>query len=123
MPWFERHGKPRIPPPRRLSISRAVNTGIQRRYAYSHFLISLGLNSVTVFGMSLELSGLLSVYSAIMSGNITSVSIGGKPKTNAGLIGGLTTGLGLLGQPEGLSASHNRFEADCSPTRGDLYKT
>jgi hypothetical protein len=73
--------------------------------------------------MSLELSGLLSVYSAIMSGNITAVSIGGKPQNDVGLLGGLTTGLGLLGEPEGLSASHNRFEADCSPTRGDLYKT
>jgi len=31
--------------------------------------------------------------------------------------------LGLLGQPQGLSGSHNKFEGDSSPTRGDLYLT
>jgi hypothetical protein len=27
----------------------------------------------------------------------------------------------LLGKPQGLSKSHNRFEADASPLRADLY--
>lgn len=72
--------------------------------------------------MGLDLAAFLSVYSAVMAGDITSFSIGGKPK-NAGLVGGLTSSLGLLGEAQGLSASHNRFECDASPFRGDLYTT
>jgi hypothetical protein len=72
--------------------------------------------------MSTDLSGFLSVYAGIMAGDVTTVSIGGKPKSG-GLLGGVTSSVGLLGEPQGLSASHNRFEADCSPTRADLYKT
>jgi hypothetical protein len=74
-----------------------------------------------VFGMGLDLSAFLSVYAAIMAGDLTSFSIGGKPKS--GLLGGLTSSLGLLGEPQGLSGSHNRFEHDGSPLRGDLYST
>jgi len=76
--------------------------------------------------MGLDLAAFLSVYASLMGGNITAASIGGKPKSQDGLLGlvdGLTTGLNLLGEPQGLTAMHNRFEADCSPTRGDLYKT
>lgn len=73
--------------------------------------------------MGLELATWLSTYSAVMAGDLTSVSIGGTPPRRAGLLGGLGTGLGLFGQPQGLSHSHNRFEADVSPTRGDLYIT
>jgi hypothetical protein len=74
--------------------------------------------------MGLDLSAFLSVYGSVMSGNITSVSIGGKPP-QGGLISGVNSLLGdsLIGEPQGLSASHNRFEADASPTRADLYKT
>ncbi|CAN9089997.1 unnamed protein product [Alternaria alternata] len=75
-----------------------------------------------VFGMGLDLSGFLAVYSAVMAGDLTSFSIGGKPKSG-GLLGGVTSSLGLLGEPQGLSASHNRFEVDGSPTRSDLYST
>jgi hypothetical protein len=67
--------------------------------------------------MGLDLAAALSVYSGIMSGDITSVSIGGKPTS------GLLSSLGLLGQPQGLSLSHNNFEMDGSPTRADLYKS
>lgn len=77
--------------------------------------------TVLVFGMGLDLSAFLAVYSAVMAGDLTSFSIGGKPKS--GLIGGLTSSLGLLGEAQGLSASHNRFEHDGSPTRADLYST
>ncbi|PVH93262.1 Cloroperoxidase [Periconia macrospinosa] len=73
-----------------------------------------------VFGMSLGLATFLSVYSGVMTGDITSFSIGGKPKSS--LLGGLTSSLGLLGEGQGLSASHNRFECDASPTRAD-YNT
>lgn len=75
-----------------------------------------------VFGMGLDLSAFLAVYSAIMAGDLTSFSIGGKPKTG-GLLGGAVSSLGLLGEPQGLSSSHNRFEVDGSPTRSDLYST
>jgi len=74
-----------------------------------------------VFGMGLDLSAFLAVYGAVMSGDITSLSIGGEPP--AGLVGGLTGGLGLLGKPQGLSHSQQRFECDASPTRGDLFVT
>jgi hypothetical protein len=80
------------------------------------------VNNRLVFGMGLELSAFLSVYSSVMAGNLTACSIGGKPN-NDGLLGGLGSTLGLVGEPQGLSASHNRFEADASPTRADLYKT
>jgi hypothetical protein len=73
---------------------------------------------MSVFGMGLDLSAFLAVYSAIMAGDVTSFSIGGKPKSS-----GLLSSIGLLGEPLGLSASHNRFESDASPFRGDLYST
>lgn len=91
-------------------------------------LTDLIFGSNKVFGMGLELATWLSTYSAVMAGDLTTVSIGGTPKKpRQGLVGGLLssvgTGLGLFGQPQGLSHSHNRFEADVSPTRGDLYIT
>lgn len=70
--------------------------------------------------MGLDLSAFLAVYSAVMAGDLTSFSIGGKPKSS-GLVGGLLGSTGLLGEPQGLSASHNRFEHDASPLRADLY--
>ena len=82
----------------------------------------LNPNELIVFGMGLDLAAFLSAYSAVMAGDINSVSIGGKPGSGI-LSGGLTSSLGLVGEPQGLSASHNRFEADASPTRADLYKT
>jgi len=71
--------------------------------------------------MGVDLSAFLAVYSAVMAGDLTSFSIGGPP--GSGLLGGLGSSLGLLGKPQGLSRSHNRFEGDVSPTRQDLYKT
>ncbi|KAH3905278.1 hypothetical protein HBI56_209750 [Parastagonospora nodorum] len=84
-------------------------------------VVELTTASNEVFGMGLDLAAFLSVYAAVMAGDVTSCSIGGKPKSG-GLLGGLTSSLGLLGEPQGLSASHNRFEADASPLRADLYK-
>jgi hypothetical protein len=83
--------------------------------------VEMTIASNEVFGMGLDLSAFLSVYASVMAGDVTSCSIGGKPKSG-GLLGGLTSSLGLLGEPQGLSASHNRFEADVSPLRADLYK-
>nr|XP_018904130.1 PREDICTED: aromatic peroxygenase-like [Bemisia tabaci] len=67
----------------------------------------------TVFGMGVDLAVLLAIYGAACCGNLVSWSIGGAPR-------GLSA-LGLLGQSQGLSHSHNKYEADNSPTRGDLY--
>lgn len=82
-------------------------------------VVDITLASNTVFGMGHDLGAFLSVYSGVMSGDITSLSIGG-PKP-LGLVGSLGSTLGLLGTPQGLSKSHNRFEADASPFRADLY--
>jgi hypothetical protein len=60
-----------------------------------------------------------------MDGNPLSLtpgwSIGGPPTAASGqnLLGNL---LGLLGTPQGISGSHNKYETDTSPTRGDLYQ-
>ena len=54
------------------------------------------------------------MYGAIFDGDLTSYSIGGP-------VSGLTLG-GLLGEPQGLSGSHNKYEGDVSPTRGDLFE-
>lgn len=76
---------------------------------------------MTVFGMGVDLATFLSVYGSVIDGDLTSFSIGGAPPS--GLVGGLVGGLGLIGQPQGLSGSHNKYETDASPTRGDLYST
>ena len=66
------------------------------------------------FGMGPDLASLLAVYGAIFDGDLTSYSIGGP-------VVGLTVA-GLLGEPQGLSGSHNRYEGDASATRGDLFE-
>ncbi|PNS18813.1 hypothetical protein CAC42_5352 [Sphaceloma murrayae] len=68
-----------------------------------------------VFGMGADLAGFLSTYGAVMDGDGTKWSIGGPSSNVPGL-------LGLLGQPQGISGSHNKYESDVSPTRGDLYE-
>ena len=67
-----------------------------------------------VFGMAQDLSGFLAVYGAIFDGNLQGYSIGG-PSINEPVLNG------LLGTPTGLSGSHNKYENDASPIRGDLY--
>lgn len=79
-------------------------------------------NSSSVFGMSIELSTFLAVYAAVVAGDLTTFSIGGKP-SSGGLLTGIGSSLGLIGEPQGLSNSHNRFECDASPLRADLYST
>ncbi|KAK0127152.1 hypothetical protein ONS96_006705 [Cadophora gregata f. sp. sojae] len=69
-----------------------------------------------VFGMGLDLGAFLAIYGAIFDGDLTSWSIGGPPP--AGLLGSV----GLLGTPQGISGSHNKYESDASPSRPDLYQ-
>lgn len=74
-----------------------------------------------VYGMSLDLGGFLAVYGTVFDGNPLSTSPGysiGGPTDNSQNI---LNGFGLLGTPSGLSGSHNKYESDVSPTRGDLY--
>ncbi|KAK5170829.1 hypothetical protein LTR04_003088 [Oleoguttula sp. CCFEE 6159] len=68
-----------------------------------------------VFGMGIDLAAFLAVYGAVMDGDLTSWSIGGPTP-------GLLSSVGLLGTPQGISGSHNKYEGDASPTRGDLYQ-
>ena len=70
--------------------------------------------------MGTDLATFLAVYGAIFDGDLTSWSIGGPPP--AGLLGSLLGSVGLLGTPQGISGSHNKYEADVSPTRPDLYE-
>ncbi|KAJ8508470.1 heme-thiolate peroxidase [Pleurotus djamor] len=66
----------------------------------------------TVYGMGDDLGAFLAFYSTVLDGNGSSLSIGGKDSR---------VGLPILGPFKGLTGSHNNFETDASPTRGDLY--
>lgn len=66
------------------------------------------------FGMGRDLGGFLGVYGAIFDGNLRSYSIGFASAQ-------LPVISGLLGTPQGLGGSHNKYENDASPIRGDLY--
>lgn len=67
-----------------------------------------------VFGMGLDLGLFLSTYGALVDGDLTSWSIGGPTSLISSIAG--------LGTPQGISGSHNKYESDSSPTRGDLYQ-
>lgn len=87
------------------------------------YLPSNGIGTITdfiegcqaAFGMGADLATFLAIYGAIFDGDLTSYSIGG-PSPSLPLVGG------LLGQPQGLSGSHNKYESDVSPVYGDLYQ-
>lgn len=66
--------------------------------------------------MGTDLATFLAVYGAVFDGDLTSWSIGGRPPA------GLLSSIGLLGKPQGISGSHNKYESDVSPTRPDLYE-
>lgn len=66
--------------------------------------------------MGIDLGTFLSIYGAVLDGDLTKWSIGGPPHS------GLLSGIGLLGKPQGISKSHNNYEGDASPTRGDFYQ-
>jgi len=66
--------------------------------------------------MGLDLSAFLAVYGAVISGDLVSWSIGGPPSSS------LLSSIGLLGTPQGISGSHNKYESDASPTRPDIYE-
>ncbi|KAL0259655.1 hypothetical protein SLS55_005392 [Diplodia seriata] len=82
--------------------------------------ILAGVNEA--YGMALDLATFLAVYGTVFDGNPLSLtpgySIGGATTLSQNILG---NGLGLLGEPQGLSGSHNRYESDTSATRGDQY--
>ncbi|KAF2086379.1 Cloroperoxidase [Saccharata proteae CBS 121410] len=82
--------------------------------------ILTGVNGA--YGMALDLAAFLAVFGTVFDGNPISLtpgySIGGPSDKSENILG---NGLGLLGTPQGLSGSHNKYEADSSPTRGDQY--
>ncbi|CAA9960462.1 Peroxidase-2 domain containing protein [Pyrenophora teres f. maculata] len=93
-------------------------------FANHNFLPHDGVATVTqyieatqrVVGMGVLLSTFLSVLGGALDGNILSWSMGGTPPgVLDGLLGGALNGNGLTG-------SHNKYEADASPTRPDLYQ-
>lgn len=65
--------------------------------------------------MGRDLGGFLGVYGAIFDGNLESYSIGFSSRE-------MPVVSGLLGTPQGLGGSHNKYENDASPIRGDLFK-
>ncbi|RWA09762.1 heme-thiolate peroxidase [Xylaria grammica] len=67
------------------------------------------------FGMGIDIATILAIYGAIFDGDLKSFSIGGPAPSLLGLGG-------LLGEPRGLSGSHNKYEGDGSPIYGDLYQ-
>ncbi|KAI5783159.1 hypothetical protein DFH27DRAFT_276120 [Peziza echinospora] len=72
-----------------------------------------------VFGLGEDLSTVMSLLAVILSGNILTMewSIGGPPPLSLfGSIGSI-----LLGKPQGISGSHNRYETDASAFKGDSY--
>ena len=85
--------------------TEAFGMGKNKPTSIRYILISIGT----------DLSSFLAVYGAIFDGDLTSYSIGGP-------VFSLTNLGGLLGEPQGLSGSHNKYEGDVSPTRGDLYE-
>lgn len=78
----------------------------------------------SVYGMGLDVGGILSTLGTVMVGNPVSTSpgfsIGNADPGSQNLLNNL---LGLLGTPRGLNGSHNIIESDASGTRSDLYVT
>nr|XP_018904122.1 PREDICTED: aromatic peroxygenase-like [Bemisia tabaci] len=74
----------------------------------------------SVYGMGADLAVILSILGALLDGDICCAwSIGGAPPNFTAA----TAGLSLLGESQGLSHSHNKYETDGSPTRGDFWIT
>lgn len=70
------------------------------------------------FGMGADLAGFLSTISVLFDGAILTQqwSIGSGGGTGVASLGG------LLNAGDGLTGSHNKYETDSSPMRGDLYE-
>ena len=73
--------------------------------------------------MGKDLGTFLALYGTAFDGSPFSqtpgFSIGGSTTASQSILGGR----GLQTTPAGLTGSHNKYEADASATRGDLYFT
>ncbi|PHH66061.1 hypothetical protein CDD81_586 [Ophiocordyceps australis] len=67
--------------------------------------------TTSVYNMGPDIAAILAVYGGATSGDFISFSMGGDETRN------------FFGKPRGLSFTHNIFEVDASPTRGDFYST
>ncbi|MCJ1424428.1 hypothetical protein MMC29_002316 [Sticta canariensis] len=96
-------------------MNAAANHGYIARNGYTTLQESRDA-SINVFGAGLDLATILATLGAVQAGDGNHFSIGGPPDKGLPVVGG------LLGQPRGISNSHNRFEGDASPVKGDLYQ-
>ena len=113
-PGFECNGQSRV----HASQWRRRPTGLHRWHCcclWNGFVCKTSPQNEAHSILGADLSSFLAVYGAIFDGDLTSYSIGGP-------VNGLLNLGGLLGAPQGLSGSHNKYEGDVSPTRGDLYQ-
>ena len=96
-------------------LNAAANHGYIARNGVTNLLEAIdGTNKV--FNMGLDLGGFLSAYSVLQDGD---------PLTLKWSIGGIADLGGILpiqGSGTGLTGSHNKYETDSSPMRGDLYQ-
>lgn len=69
-----------------------------------------------LFGMGVDLAGFLAAYAVVFDGDVITQtwSIGGPPPKTS-------LGAGILGTPQGISWSHNKYEGDTSIGRCDAY--
>lgn len=96
-------------------LNAAANHGYISRDGITNLLEAIaGTNAV--FNMGEDLGGFLSAYSVLQVGDPLTL------KWSIGGIGDLGGSLPLLGEGKGLTGSHNRYETDSSPMRGDLYE-
>ncbi|RFU33006.1 heme-thiolate peroxidase, partial [Scytalidium lignicola] len=104
-------------------LNALANHGYISRHGVTSMVeVTAAINEV--WGMGLDLAGILAVMGTVFVGNPLSLdpgfSIGGETGSSENLLGNV---FGLLGTPRGLLGSHNIIESDSSITRDDLYVT
>lgn len=104
-------------------LNALANHGYIRRDGIASLVdVLTAMNSV--YGMGLDVGGILATLGTVLVGNPVSTSpgfsIGSADPGSQNLLNNL---LGLLGTPRGLNGSHNIIESDASGTRSDLYVT
>jgi hypothetical protein len=101
------------------TFDQLVNASITRKLQPTNTkLLQLFSLIFKVFNTANDTANLLAAYGVAMSGSgdVEHMSIGGPPGDLAPITEQLRR------KVDGLAASHGAFEADASPTRGDLYE-
>ncbi|CAH0395146.1 unnamed protein product [Bemisia tabaci] len=94
----------------------ALNALANHNYLPHNGVATIGrliIATVKIYGLGMIVACFLSVYGAIFDGDYKRLSIGGK--TNLINL--------FFSRPGGLIGSHNNYEGDASPFRGDQYTT